>query len=191
RVTQRELERLTPESRAAMIHRQHIAADLGKWALLIGLCLLLGGIGFLVWGAWRLAKQETVEQERARAETDLAKQQLQRRSEADVGRERKAEVAEQLKDAPEVATATPRRIRELAVERFREAQKTERKVLQRLRVIAEATQAQYNEYPSLHASDGTTRGFDALLTLEKQTQFVVEVKTALRAESVLGDAVSA
>jgi hypothetical protein len=186
RVTQGELNRLTPESRAAMIHRQHIAANLGEWALWIGLAVLLVGISFLVWGAWRLRKQEEVEQELATARKDFAKQRLSHRTEEDVGRERKADVADQLRDAPDVASATPGEIRALAVDRFRKAAKTEKQVLERLRGIADARRAEYNEYPSFHASDGTTRGFDALSTIEKQTQFLVQVKTALRAEAVLG-----
>ncbi len=187
RVSQSELERLTPESRAAMEHRQHIAANLGEWALWIGLVLLLVGICFLVWGAWRLRKQEEGDQERAKLERDLKKQQLSRRTEADVGRQRKAEVADQLKDAPPDATVGE--IRALAVDRFRKAEQTEKQVLQRLRALAEAKGAQYNEYPSFHAPDGSTWGFDGLITL-KRTQILVEVKTAaLQPETVLGDAV--
>ena len=76
RVTARELRQLTPHARAAMVGRQHIAADLGEAAPYLFIAFLVVGASLIVWGARRLYRQEVVEQEHATAEKDIAQQQL-------------------------------------------------------------------------------------------------------------------
>jgi hypothetical protein len=178
RITEQELNRLTPEARKAMVHRQHVAADAGEWAPWAILILFVPGAVLVVIGALRLLPQERVDLEHRDAEKDIAKRQLRAQTPDEVERARRDEVAKQLPAEQAAAAETsPGELRRQAVERIKLTGEIEREVHERLKAILEAQGGEIRDYPSFRAPDGTSHSFDALLLPpKKRPQILVEVK---------------
>lgn len=98
RVTQTQMDQLTPVGRAAMTHRQQIAADAGEWAPWAILILFVPGVVLVAIGAPRLLKKEGVEQEHASAMKDKLQRELKNQAGAEVGLS--AQVTESLPPTP-------------------------------------------------------------------------------------------
>jgi hypothetical protein len=184
-VTEHELSLLTKEAHTAMIHRQHIAAALGEWALWIGLLVFLVGLMLIVIGAKRLKRQETLEDTHKEAETNLLKKQLEQQSPEEIKQELEGEVARQIAKEPASASSLSD-FRRQASDRFKRTLVIEERTLNRLRALAEVGDFEIQEHPRFQTlgSEGPTdwRVDAVLLPPERGMPVVVEIKYLPRLE---------
>jgi hypothetical protein len=179
RISQRELNGLTPTARAELKRRQRVSHVLGVAAPWFGLAVFAGGIGLVGSAIPRLRRQEQSEERRTNAEVSKLEADLQPQTESD----RRSALA---KDVDEVTTIAGLELRTepLVVEtgppfvvRMREARAVEDEVIDRLRELRPPSYELRSEVKFSSPLDRPLL-LDALLysELDQLDDIVVEIK---------------